>query len=1236
MTFADTASTLGAMTDHTRFELMASQLLARCVDPRIRPVGGTADRGRDAVRGLYRHGEGEELVCMFSLRDDWDDKIREELAHIKKERWLAREIIAATSQLTTNQREQKLQELAGEAGFDLTIFGQKQLVHWPSCRSTFDLREEYLGLARPRHPLFVNVDEFGELLTRAGAVLEAPFVGRESDVAAIQDASQSETRLILVDGDGGVGKSRLSLELATAHPARPWFFVPAAQPFENDMISELGAGSDLVVVLDDSHRRTDLRAVVDALWRRSPLASIVLLARPGFRDKIGGELDGLYAKAPKPFELTALRRAEMVAILKGPPFGIERDGLLAIVVQLAEGNPQLAAIAGALAARGEKLDDLSRDELFRTYASSAIRTAASGSRKREELLGIIAAVRSINPNDERVAAAVEVLTGLDAVALRREIHALADTGPAVERGGLFMIKPDLLSEQVLRHSFFDMSRSPLIDYGRLYETFAPLGRSPLLEALGAAGVDEGVAVRLEVVRHDVLGQIDRAGAASAATYARFVRALAPGLPKLALEVFDALIERLPSLHDNVADEVAVELVGALVRIGYIDLAWRRLMQLGGMIFSRPEDRAVTQWVEAVTTIYRRLPIDMYEDEGQILAMVQQAIREESRSYWQASDHDHAAAKTAAYAARALLTVVFDTHRSSAEDPNQIHLRANALPVSRFTREAMAEGTRLFRESFGRLSPREQVEQLDALDEVVRVACGFEQSFGLKPSEELQALVRDVLASGIEPWLASELEGFVKPVAADALDYFSWRGRHDESVEVPDASDELQEYYDLIHPTHHRELGDDYDAMVMRQAEQGRAYARQLLDARDPTQMLDRWRDWLTDAEAAKGKLPWHASLEALFEEVGNADRAVVAHLAEHLRTDGNLLIGYARGLVNAFLAEASEEELDRWVKSVDVHARAVLPWAISGRGDAVEHRTFQRLARDESPIVRTQLWRQLFGSRSGPLWRTELLIQLTDLDQPDYFAAIARDSVEDGGTINPKVAALIREKVLASADAESVSEHAIHEALRQLDALGFNLTFEWIVRRLEWVGRGERRVSYRDVPDKVISLLGQRREGERWREELTRLVELYEMPELSYGLRSAIARSIAALGGDSPELTELIRRWAREGEEGLERAYDVIASPGSFDAFTERARILLHASNTRRTRSVIVDSQEQRVFSGPLSAHYLRRADRFRPWLEDGDPLLVEFAQQAIADLEDSAKRYAQRELIENDAHWSD
>jgi hypothetical protein len=638
----------------------------------------------------------------------------------------------------------------------------------------------------------------------------------------------------------------------------------------------------------------------------------------------------------------------------------------------------------------------------------------------------------------------------------------------------------------------------------------------------------------------------------------------------------------------------------------------------------------------VTTIFRRLPIDTYEDEGRILAMVQESIREESRAFWEGSDQGRMAAKTVSYAARALMTLGFDTYRSSVENPNTIHLGHSMLPVSKFTRAGFAEGARLFRVSFPLLTSREQVEQIDALDDTVRIACGFEQGFGSIPSDELKEFTRKMLSTEIEPWLAESLESFAKPVAADALDYFSWRARHDETVSEVEASDELAEYYALVHPTHHRELGADYYADVARQEEDGRSYANRLTDAAEPEAVLDRWRDWLQEAIDAKGRSPWHPSLQALFDHLGEvADPKLVDRVAEHLRCEGGQLIGFASGLIRAHLTRASEANVARWVGSEDVNARGVLPWALEGRTDEEQRRAFERLADDPVPFVRKRVWHRLFQTREESAWRTELLIDLTEVDQPDELAALAREIAEQGAAIDPSLADKIRQKVLDSAEAESVSEHAVTEALRQLEALGIDATFDWIVRRLAWVRAGDRRISYRDVPDDVISLLRERTTSDRFTRELTELVDLYEEEGLPPGYRNALARAIGALGGDSQELTDLVARWATEEEAGLNRAYEVVDNPSSFDTFTERARILLRAGNTRRTRATIIGAQQRTGFSsGPISNHYLRRAERFRPWLEQDDPLLAELAREAIRDLEKAAEAQTKREALEEEDGW--
>jgi hypothetical protein len=1223
MSFDETAFALQEMTDHARFERMVSTLLAR-EDPRIRPLGGTGDRGRDAVGGLYRYGRGEELICMYSLEDEWDGKIRRELKHIADEGWKPKQIIAVTSQKTTRAREDRLQEEAGQAGVDLTVLGRDALAVKLETPRNLDLREDYLSLPRPRHPFFLAREAFADLLAARGAVLETPFVGRDGDIAALAELMRRATPVVLVDGDGGLGKSRLALELAERDQRGVnWFFGPDGQRFEPDMVSELGAGDEIVVVIDDAHNRADLREMVGALGRRRPPAQVLLLARPGFRDRMGVAVDGLFGAGVEAITIAPLMRPDIVAILEAPPFSMTREGLIAVIVEVAEGNPQIAAIAGQLSLRGERVDALNRDQLFARYARSVVDKAAGGSRVREDLLAIIAALRTLSPDDKHVVERIAQLTGLSGPALRRELYALADAGPVIERNGVYMIKPDVLSEQVLRHSFFALERKPLLAYGDVYAAFAPLGRTPLLEAIGAAGVDETVADRLRPVRND-LANANAHVDLGAQSYARFIRALAPGLPHLALELYDDLVERLPALDDRVADEVTTELARALVRIGYIDLAWPRLMQLGPTIFARDLDRADAAWREAVIKVYERLPVDMYEDEGRILAIVQEVTGRMSAEFWDGSDKSYAAAKSAAIAARGLLTMTFETHRQAPANRMQYQLRAHCLPASQFTRDVLTIGARLFRESLLALMLHEQVEQLDKLDDLVRVACAFEGAFGLKPDGEQQELAREVLATEIEPWLREHIDELALPVAADVRDHFAWRARHDDTVAPLSPSGQIIEYYDLIHPTHHREIGVDFNEQQQRQVAIGRDYARALATSDDPIAMVDRWRDWLAQAETAKGRLPWHASLRAVFDAIAVDEPKLAGRLAEHLRTNGGLLLGYADGLVRRL----GDDDVSRWATSDDPNARAIAAWAVSGRGDAFERHTLEALARDPEEGVRRRVWRILYAGHGDDPRLVRLLLNLTDAGEPDELSAIVRNLADDNVELDSELVESVRTKLLTSAEFDHIEGHSIQHALAELKAFEIDLTFEWVWLRLQWIKNGGRD-SYRDLPDEVVRLLHGRRGHECWKFEYGRLVAMYEESDLPYSARSAIARAIGALAGDTNELTGQIRAWATSGEEGLALAYPLLDTASTFDTFTERARILLHAANTRQTRSAIAGAQEMGVFSGPISEHYRRRADRFRPWLKEPDPLLAELARDLITDFDHAAEHYEEDERRE-------
>ena len=78
-----------------------------------------------------------------------------------------------------------------------------------------------------------------------------PFVGRREEMAALEDefarAAAGEFRVVLLSGEAGVGKSRLSRELLTRHPEAAGTQGLAA------LLRNLAAQAAVIAVLDDVH-----------------------------------------------------------------------------------------------------------------------------------------------------------------------------------------------------------------------------------------------------------------------------------------------------------------------------------------------------------------------------------------------------------------------------------------------------------------------------------------------------------------------------------------------------------------------------------------------------------------------------------------------------------------------------------------------------------------------------------------------------------------------------------------------------------------------------------------------------------------------------------------------------------------------------------------------------------------------------------------------------------------------
>ena len=160
---------------------------------------------------------------------------------------------------------------AGHGGQTLLSLATEQLVREHLSRDVAfkDLGEHrFKGLSQPEHIFQVSsaglLQDFPALSSENGYHHNLPievtsFVGREDDVAAVADLLENpECRLVTILGPGGIGKTRLSLQVArrmvTSFQDGVWFVPLASLSSPNFLISTVGTTLNLSFSSYSDHR----------------------------------------------------------------------------------------------------------------------------------------------------------------------------------------------------------------------------------------------------------------------------------------------------------------------------------------------------------------------------------------------------------------------------------------------------------------------------------------------------------------------------------------------------------------------------------------------------------------------------------------------------------------------------------------------------------------------------------------------------------------------------------------------------------------------------------------------------------------------------------------------------------------------------------------------------------------------------------------------------------------------
>lgn len=114
------------LTDYRQFERLCSDLMAGAGYRNIDPIGGTGDRGRDA---LYRAGIDSDLrIFAYTVRSDWRKKLEQDCNRIRDEQHNPSFVtFVCSSALSGNEKDEAIAFVSRQYGWKLEIFDLERI-----------------------------------------------------------------------------------------------------------------------------------------------------------------------------------------------------------------------------------------------------------------------------------------------------------------------------------------------------------------------------------------------------------------------------------------------------------------------------------------------------------------------------------------------------------------------------------------------------------------------------------------------------------------------------------------------------------------------------------------------------------------------------------------------------------------------------------------------------------------------------------------------------------------------------------------------------------------------------------------------------------------------------------------------------------------------------------------------------------------------------------------------------
>jgi len=443
------------------FQNFCNKLLEFEFGPDLVPFGARGpDEGIDAqFKGQYNNKKGEFIFqAKFFSIDESKARglLTQRLEGTGKRKGEFRKIASTgadfyyvlTNVKITPYYKKKIDKMAENYDFEVIIWDGEKLENL-----IFKHPLVYQWYFGKELPLFLR---YQDLLSRDSTGKDLPnhkitFYDREGEKKNFKKFLESDERILMIYGRGGIGKTRILIEFARIAEQHGWtqrFVRIETETFDEHLI-ELSPDTKYVLFLDDAHKYGNFDKLLSFVKSEEPTKmKLVLSVHPAFLDSFRNEMLAGFNE----IEIPKLNNKEILQLLEELEIsGEEKD----MICEISQGIPLITILAAQLRREGFSTWNIPSHKIMQRFFNRSLDKLSTGkSNQYTDLLRILAFLVPLSIRNDEIHKKIAEFLGIPKIREQKMIQDLMEKELIEIKAGKLRIEPNLLGEHLILQACF--------------------------------------------------------------------------------------------------------------------------------------------------------------------------------------------------------------------------------------------------------------------------------------------------------------------------------------------------------------------------------------------------------------------------------------------------------------------------------------------------------------------------------------------------------------------------------------------------------------------------------------------------------------------------------------------------------------------------------------------------------------------------------------------------------------